>query len=138
MVSTPIATESPNIKPSTAPLDWHIVLETLADGQVAAWIAEWPDCRVTAGGREAAIESVKQSLANKLEAVEVVSLPIPFAPQTVELASEAPPEHPAMKFVGILKDDPNFAAWADGFWAEKQRSHDDEEILSLEEFLQES
>jgi predicted RNase H-like HicB family nuclease len=124
--------------PSSAQLDWHIVLETLADGQVAAWIAEWPDCRVTAAGREDAIASVKQSLAAKLEAVEVVSLPIPLARQSIELAPGALAEHPAMKFVGVLKDDPNFAAWADGFWAEKQRSHDDEEILSLEEFLQES
>jgi broad specificity phosphatase PhoE len=105
---------------------------------VAAWIAEWPDCRVTAAGREDAIEAVKQSLATKLEAVEIVSLRMPFAQQTIELATEESPEHPAMKFVGILKDDPNFAAWADGFWAEKQRSHDDEAILSLEEFLQES
>jgi hypothetical protein len=132
------AVESPNVMASPAQLDWHIVLETLADGQVAAWIAEWPDCRVTAAGREDAIGAVKQSLAVKLEAVEVVSLPMPFARQSIELAPGASAEHPAMKFVGILKDDPNFAAWADGFWAEKQRSHDDEEILSLEEFLQES
>jgi broad specificity phosphatase PhoE len=129
------AVESPKVTASPAPLDWHIVLETLADGQVAAWIAEWPDCRVTAVGREEAIGSVKQSLADKLEAVEVVSFPIPFTRQTVELASEKSQEHPVMKFVGALKDDPDFNAWADEFWAEKQRSHDDEEILSVEDCL---
>ncbi len=46
-----------------------------------------------------------------------------------------PAEHPAMKFVGALKDDPDFVAWSDEFWAEKQRSHDDDEILSVEECL---
>lgn len=138
MVSTPTGAVSPNIKPSTSQLDWHIVLETLADGQVAAWIAEWPDCRVTAAGREEAIGAVKQSLAAKLETVEVVSVSMPFATQAIELAPGERVEHPALKFVGILKDDPNFAAWADAFWAEKQRNHDDEEVLSLEEFLQES
>jgi hypothetical protein len=138
MVSTVEAVESPNVTASTAQLDWHIVLETLADGQVAAWIAEWPDCRVMAAGREDAIVAVRQSLAAKLEAVEVVSFPMPFVRETIELVSEKSSEHPVMKFVGILKDDPNFCAWADEFWAEKQRSHDDEEILSLEAFLQES
>jgi predicted RNase H-like HicB family nuclease len=122
------AVESPNVMASPAQLDWHIVLETLADGQVAAWIAEWPDCRVTAAGREDAIDAVKQALDEKLKMAEV-------APQSIELI---PLEHPLLKFAGILKDDPLFCAWADAFWAEKQRGHDDEEILSLEAFLQES
>jgi hypothetical protein len=109
------AVESPKVTPSPAQLDWHIMLETLADGQVAAWIAEWPDCRVTAAGRDDAIGAVKQSLADKLEAVEVVSFPIPFTRQKIELVSGESPEHPVMKFVGALKDDPNFCAWADEF-----------------------
>lgn len=122
------AVESPKVTVPPAQLDWHIVLETLADGQVAAWIAEWPDCRVTAAGREAAIDAVKQLLDGKLKVAEVLSFPI-------EVAPAAPPPHPVMKFVGALKDDPDFCAWADEFWAEKQRSHDDEEILSVEECL---
>jgi predicted RNase H-like HicB family nuclease len=119
------AVESPNVMPSPAQLDWHIVLETLADGQVAAWIAEWPDCRVTAAGREDAIDAVKQALDEKSEMASVLA-------QSIELI---PLEHPVMKFVGALKDDPIFCAWADEFWAEKQRSHDDDEILTVEECL---
>jgi hypothetical protein len=119
------AVESPNVMASPAQLDWHIVLETLADGQVAAWIAEWPDCRVTAAGREDAISAVKQALGEKSEMAAVLA-------QSIELI---PLEHPVMKCVGMLKDDPSFCAWADAFWAEKQRSHDDEEILTVEECL---
>jgi hypothetical protein len=33
---------------SSGKLDWHIVLESLTDGQVAASIAELPDCNVIA------------------------------------------------------------------------------------------
>jgi hypothetical protein len=126
--STPAVT--PPATPSSGNLDWHIVLQTLADGQIVAWIAEWPDCRVTAGGREEALVAVRAALDEKLKAAEVISLPI-------NILLAAPSEHPVMKFVGILKDDPNFIAWSDAFWAEKQRSHDDEAVLSLEEFLQE-
>jgi predicted RNase H-like HicB family nuclease len=125
MVGTVAAVESPNVTASPAQLDWHIVLETLADGQVAAWIAEWPDCRVTAAGREDAIAALKQALDEKSETSAVLA-------QSIELI---PLEHPVMKFVGMLKDDSSFCACADAFWAEKQRSHDDEEILTVEECL---
>jgi hypothetical protein len=59
--------------------------------------------------------------------IEIIAIPAPIAVK--------PAEHPAMKFVGALKDDPDFVAWSDEFWAEKQRSHDDDEILSVEECL---
>ncbi len=98
MLSTPIATESPNVTRSPAPLAWHIVLETLVDGQVAAWIAEWPDCRVTAVGCEGAIDAVKQALDEKSATVAVLA-------QSIELI---PLEQPAMKLVGMLKDDSSF------------------------------
>lgn len=125
MSTAVVETPSPNVAPSSAQLDWHIVLETLADGQVAAWIAEWPDCRVTAAGREDAIALVKQALDEKSEMAAVLA-------QSIELI---PLEHPAMKFVGMMKDDSSFCAWAEEFWAEKQRSHDDDEILTVEECL---
>jgi hypothetical protein len=131
VASMALSPQSPAVKPDAGQLDWHIVLETSADGQVVAWVAEWPDCRVTAAEREGAIEAVRQALAEKLKVAEVLSLAISTTP--ADLA-----EHPVMKFVGALKDDPKFIAWSDAFWAEKQRSHDGEEVLSLEEFLQES
>jgi hypothetical protein len=124
------AVESPNVMASPAQLDWHIVLETLADGQVAAWIAEWPDCRVTAAGREDAIGQLQVRLDERAKSFEVIAFPMSVSPPQEE--------NPWKPFYGALKDDPSFCAWAEAFWAEKQRSHDDDEILSLEEFLQES
>jgi hypothetical protein len=126
MASTPIATES-LVKSTSSQLDWHIVLETLTDGQVAAWIAEWPDCRVTAAGREDAIEQLQALLDERAPSVEVIPFPMPVSPPQEE--------NPWKPFYGALKNDPDFCAWAEEFWAEKQRSHDDEEILSVEECL---
>jgi hypothetical protein len=128
MSTVAVASQVPAVEPSSSgQLDWHIVVESLTDGQVAAWIAQWPDCRVVSGSRDEAIEAVRSALNQRLGTIEV--LPV--------MIDVVVPEHPIMKFVGIFKDDPTFIAWADEFWAEKQRSHDDEEILSLEEFLKE-
>jgi hypothetical protein len=128
MSTAVVASQVPQVEPSSSgKLDWHIVLESLIDGQVAASIAELPDCKVIEGSRDEAIAAVRSALDERLGAIEVVPIEIDVTT----------PEHPIMKFVGIFKDDPSFIAWSDEFWAEKQRSHDDDEILSLEEFLQE-
>jgi hypothetical protein len=117
----------PAVAPISAAIDWHMAVVNLENGQVAAWITEWPDCRVEAESREAAIEALQVLLADRLKTIEVIPFPAPIAIQSAE--------HPAMKFVGVLKDDPDFVAWSDEFWAEKQRSHEDDEILSVEECL---
>jgi predicted RNase H-like HicB family nuclease len=124
--STPAVT--PPATPSSGKVDWHVVLQTLADGQFVAWITEWPDCRVTAGGREEALAALKQSLGEKMKSSEVI-------PLSVSLSDSATAENPWERFYGVLKDDPGFIQWADDFWAEKQRSHDDDEVLSVEECL---
>jgi hypothetical protein len=128
MSTAVVASQVPAVEPpSSGQLDWHIVVESLTDGQVAAWIAQWPDCRVVAGSRDEAVEAVRSALNQRMGRIEV--LPV--------MIDVGVPEHAMMKFVGIFKDDPTFITWADEFWAEKQRSHDDDEILSLEEFLKE-
>lgn len=109
-------------------LSWHILLEPQVDGQVVAWVAEWPDCRVVAESREEAIADLKVMLEDKGKTIEIEPLLI----QTGEAAST---EHPLMKFAGIFKDDPDFIEWHEQFWAEKQRNKDDDEILSVEECL---
>jgi hypothetical protein len=38
-MNLPIATVA-----AAAPMAWHLMVESLADGQVAAWVAELPDC----------------------------------------------------------------------------------------------
>jgi hypothetical protein len=101
-----VASQVPAVEPSSSgQLDWHIVVESLTDGQVAAWIAQWPDCRVVAGSRDEAVEAVRSALNQRMGTIEVL---------------------PVMIDVVVPE-----------FWAEKQRSHDDDEILSLEDFLKE-
>jgi predicted RNase H-like HicB family nuclease len=114
---------------STSVLSWHILLESQADGQVVAWVAEWPDCRVVAESREMAIESLKVMLDEKGKTIEI-------EPLLIQSVAAAAPEHPMMKFVGVFQDDPDFMAWHDRLWAEKQRSKDNDEILSVEECMQ--
>jgi hypothetical protein len=113
----------------TDTLSWHILLEQQADGQVTAWVAEWPDCRVVAASREMAIAALKAMLDEKGKTIEI-------EPLLIQPVKAAAPEHPIMKFVGVFKDDPDFIAWHDRLWAEKQRSKDDGEILSVEECMQ--
>jgi predicted RNase H-like HicB family nuclease len=107
-------------------LSWHILLESQADGQVVAWVAEWPDCRVVAESREMAIEALKAMLDEKGKTIEVEPLSV------VTATSE---ENPWEPLYGALKDNPEFIAWAEDFWAGKQRRKDDDEILSVEECM---
>jgi hypothetical protein len=127
IVSPPV----PDIKPTLSAIDWHMAVVNLENGQVAAWITEWPDCRVEAESREAAIEAVQVLLTDRLSTIEVIPFPAPISAKPASSQTDNPWE----PLYGLLKDDADFAAWADEFWAEKQRSHDDDEILSVEECL---
>ncbi|MFM2432730.1 MAG: hypothetical protein RLZZ511_3944 [Cyanobacteriota bacterium] len=110
-------------------LSWRMLLEQQANGQIVAWVAELPDCRVVAESREAAIGQLEALIEKRMAGIDAVE----FQPR---LNSFTPAEHPALKFIGIFKDDPDFTAWHDRLWAEKQRNKDDDEILSIEECLQ--
>jgi hypothetical protein len=46
--STPIST-----------LTWHVLVEPLEQGQVVAWVAEFPECRVLAESQEAALAALE-------------------------------------------------------------------------------
>ena len=65
-------------------------------------------------------------LETRMRAIEVIDFP--------GLAGK-PMEHPVMKFAGIFKDNPDFIAWHDRFWAEKQQLDTDDEQLSVEELM---
>jgi predicted RNase H-like HicB family nuclease len=67
----------------TPPIPWHLLLETLADGKITAWVAELPDCRIVADTREAAIAQLDASLEQRLGAIEVVPSSLP-SPQPTE------------------------------------------------------
>jgi hypothetical protein len=94
MSTAVVASQVPQVEASSSgKLDWHIVLESLTDGQVAASIAELPDCKVVAGSRNEAIAAVRLALNERLGAIEVVPIEL----------NVTIPEHPIMKFVGILR-----------------------------------
>ncbi len=96
-MNLPIATVEP-----TAPMTWHLMVESLADGQVAAWVAELPDCRVVAGSRDAAIAQLEPLVDERLATIDAVE----FQPQLNSFTAAA---HPALKFIGVFENDPDFA-----------------------------
>jgi hypothetical protein len=96
-MNLPIAT----VKAAT-PMAWHLMVESLADGQVAAWVAELPDCRVVAASRDAAIAQLEPLVDERMAGIDAME----FQPQ---LNSFTAAEHPALKFIGIFENDPDFA-----------------------------
>jgi hypothetical protein len=102
----------------------QVILEKLSDGQFSAWMVALPDCRVVADLREAAIEALKLQSKERMKSIEIIEMP------------DISQENPWLQFLGVLKDDQEFAAWHDRLWAEKQRMDDDEEILTIEEMME--
>jgi hypothetical protein len=115
---------SPSQPTSASTLTWHILVETLDQGQITAWVAELPECRVIAESQEAAIAALEVLLNQRMAKIKVISL---------QLSSENS-EDPWFKLSGLLKDDASFIEWSDRFWAEKQQKIEDE-VLSVEESL---
>jgi len=97
-----------------------LILETLASGNVAASILEFPSCRVEAGSREVAIEQIRQDAAEVFKRVEV--LPMNIAGEAIEQA-----ENPWVKFAGMFENDPDWAEIAAAIRAERE-SDDDSEV----------
>jgi hypothetical protein len=106
---------------SSSTLMWHVLVETLGNGQIAAWVAEFPECRVVADSQDAAIAALEELLKHRLATIKVLPLKLSAEDTWLQLS-------------GILKDNASFVEWSDRFWAEKQNPEDDEE-LSVEESL---
>lgn len=94
-----------------------LLLETLKSGQVAASIFEFPDCRVQAETREAAIAQIQATFLERLKNIEAISWNVPIQ------ASEPT----WMKFAGVFKDDSDFAAIMESIRAERN-SDDNSEV----------
>ncbi len=94
-----------------------LLLETLTSGQVEASIFEFPDCRVKAETREAAIAQIKATFLERLKNIEAISWKVPL--QTSEPTW--------MKFAGVFKDDADLAAIMESIRAERT-SDDDSEV----------
>jgi predicted RNase H-like HicB family nuclease len=81
---------------------YRILLENTAEGKALATVLELPECRVMADTVDSALIEVQQQLNKRLAKTEVVSVEIPN--------NSIQAEHPMLKFAGIFKDDPDFAA----------------------------
>ncbi|HAZ46789.1 MAG TPA: hypothetical protein DDW76_21540 [Cyanobacteria bacterium UBA11369] len=116
--------ELPESNPFTN-LKVTLLLEALTSGQVAASVLEFPDCRVKAETREAAImlriaianAQIQATFLERLKNMEAISWNVPI--QTSE------PNW--MKFAGVFKDDADFAAIMESIRAERN-SDDDSEV----------
>jgi predicted RNase H-like HicB family nuclease len=100
-----------------------LLLEALTSGQVAASVLEFPDCRVKAETREAAIAQIQAIFLERLNNMEAISWNVPI------LTSEPT----WMKFAGIFKGDADFAAIMESIRAE--RTSDDESEVDPSYYL---
>jgi predicted RNase H-like HicB family nuclease len=55
-----------------------LLVENLTNGQVAASIFEFPDCRVEAQTREEAITQIKTAFLERLKHIEAISWDVPI------------------------------------------------------------
>jgi hypothetical protein len=101
----------------TLPIPWHLLLETLADGKITAWVAELPDCRIVADSREAAIAALEPLIEKRTAAIEAVS----FQPK---LSTTEPAEHPSFQFIGIFEDNADFMNILADMRAERELTND--------------
>ncbi len=108
-----------------------LLLETLASGQVAASVLEFPNCRVKAETREAAIAQIQATFLERLKNIEAISWKVPIQANAVGVASLSEPTW--MKFAGVFKDDADFAAIMESIRAE--RTSDDEEEVDPSYYL---
>lgn len=102
-----------------------LLLEILTSGEVAASIFEFPDCRVKAETREAAIAQIQATFLERLKNFEAILWNVPIQANAVGLAPLSEPTW--MKFAGVFQDDSDFAAIMESIRAERT-SDDDSEV----------
>jgi hypothetical protein len=110
-------------------------LATQMSGKVAASVVEFPDCRVEAATREAAIAEVQAAFLEQLARSETISWDVPLPPN--QSLHEFGPriESPWSKYAGMFKEDPDFVEIVAAIQAEREVEDDtevDPAIYSLE------
>jgi hypothetical protein len=110
-MNLPIATVA-----AAAPMVWHLMVESLTDGQVAAWVAELPDCRVVAGSRDAAIAQLEPLVDKRMAVIDAVEFHLPI--QTT------PQPHPLDDVPSIDKHDPAFIEFMAKLRADRELDDD--------------
>ena len=93
--------------------NWNILLESATDGQTTATVLELPECQVTAGDRQTALDQIQQLLKQRLANAEVVPVSIPTAEDD---------SNPWLKFGGIFRSDADFEAIVRVIQRERQES----------------
>ncbi len=104
-----------SVKPSS--LKMTLVLETLASGNVAASILEFPQHRVESNNREEAIALIRADATALLDRIELLPLD-----HDLEYS-----QNPWIKYAGMFKGDPDFAEIAAAIRAERE-SDDETEV----------
>jgi hypothetical protein len=93
------------------------LLETLPSGQIAASILEFPNRRVEAETKEAAIAQLQADFLERLQHIETITWNVPL-----------PVLEPSwMQFAGVFSGDPDFTAIMDMIRAERV-SDDNSEV----------
>jgi hypothetical protein len=80
----------------------HLWLEKTADGRSRATALELPACVTEAATDEQAIAQLRQMVTERLQQGQII-------PMTIELPQPMQPENPWADYIGIFKDDPDFA-----------------------------
>jgi predicted RNase H-like HicB family nuclease len=93
----------------------HILLEQQADGQIRASVPELLDCSVSRFTREDAIADIQQLLKARLSTLEILEVDLNPPPEA---------EKPWMKFAGVFKNDPDFAAIVKALREEREIDED--------------
>jgi hypothetical protein len=114
------------------PVMWHLVLESLVDGQIAAWVAEWPDCRVVADERKTAIAALNQLwqvrvATDQQRVVEVITCELPIA----EAGIITPQKRAILNLPTMDKSDPEFIEFMAALRAERELDDDDNPAYTI-------
>jgi predicted RNase H-like HicB family nuclease len=110
------------VMPTLQDITVTLMLEPQESGRFIASVMEFPACRVEADSREAAIAHIKTSLSKYVSNVELIRWVI-----SVPLIKTDPIQPTWLKFAGVFKDDPDFAAIMDELRAERE-SDDESEV----------
>jgi hypothetical protein len=121
-----VVQKEPMNQHSSSKLRVTLRLEVQASGRVAASVIEFPDCRVEAATREAAIAEVQATFLDQLARSETLSWDVPLPPDENLNGSERRADSPWIKYAGMFKDDPDFAEIATAIRAEREVNDDTE------------
>lgn len=83
---------------------FQAILEILANGQIAAWVPEFPDSKVIAADRKTAIIKLEKVLKKRLKSIERVEIEVDQNNQSIDtLPSIAPDDEYFRELMATLR-----------------------------------